>query len=308
MNRRSGKYLIGVNLGFAVNRFPEPKEWVEVIHKIGGKRVQFVADLLNPSLPPSLRAKKIDETLDLCERFGITIDSAFTGAFTRVNHFGSEDKEVREFWLDWFEEYAKQMSAFGVTSIGGHPGILSMRNDQDLNLRRIRVKEIAYSWGRLLDRVSSLGINTILWEPMSISREIGHTIEDALEFQELLEGIGGECFKLCLDLDHGDIESGNPIDTNPVFWIKEFKNRIGALHLKQTTLDRRRNMSFTPKNNEIGTVKGEEIIATLNDSSVSSLSMYLELGFRERNPDDKNAVDDNRISLDYWINCGAQLV
>ena len=307
MNMQTNEYFVGLNLGFAVNRYPEPYEWTDVVNTIGAKRVQFVADLLNPSLPKSHRIKKVDQILKFCEKFGITIESAFTGAFTRVNHFGSEDKEIREFWVEWFVEYAKQSAVLGASSIGGHPGILSLRNDLDPQTRRVRVKEIANCWGQVLEQVNPFGIDTILWEPMSISREIGHTIEDALEFQELLEDIGGESFKLCLDLDHGDIESVNPDDTNPISWIKCFKNKIGAIHLKQTTIDRRKNMSFTKGNNAIGTINGNEILSALEKSSIDSLSMYLELGFRERNPDDQNAIEENSISLEYWKSCGARL-
>lgn len=307
MQQRNNTFSIGVNLGYAVNRYPEPQDWVETVKTIGVKRIQFVADLLNPVLPQSIREKKIALINELCTQNDLMIESAFTGAFTRVNHFGSEDEEVRKYWLSWFFEYAKQMSQLGVTSIGGHPGILSLKSDSNLDTRKKRMLDISIYWQRLLESIEPLGIRTILWEPMSISREIGHTISDATYFQELLERRGGNSFKICLDLDHGDLESDNASDRNPIDWISSFGDRIGALHLKQTTPDRRKHMSFTPENNKNGTVVASEILSALEASSVSSLTMYLELGFRERNPDDRNAIQENALSVVYWKEAGAEL-
>jgi sugar phosphate isomerase/epimerase len=304
---KNSPFFLGVNLGFAVNRYPEPEDWVSSVLKIGVKRVQFVADLLNPSLPVALRRREINRIYSLCQKNEISIESAFTGAFTRVNHFGSSNPEIREYWINWFVEYARQMSIFGVTSIGGHPGIISIANDCDFQVRKNRIHEIAICWEKVLERTSKFGIKNILWEPMSISREIGHTIEDASNFQEILEKRGGNAFKICLDLDHGDIESTNLNDCNPIAWITEFRNKIGALHLKQTSINRRKHMSFTPSNNQIGTVKGAEIMSALRISHVDTLTMFLELGFRERNPDDRNSEEENRVSVEYWKSCGAQI-
>jgi len=164
MQQSDSSYYLGINLGYAVNRYPEPEEWVETINQIGVKRVQFVADLLNPSLPRSFREKKIELIQDLCSHSNILIQSAFTGAFTRVNHFGSEDEELREYWLGWFYDYAEQMIQLGIKSIGGHPGILSLKSDANSDNRKRRLLNIAIYWQRLLERVAPLGIKTILWE------------------------------------------------------------------------------------------------------------------------------------------------
>ena len=53
----SQEYYLGINLGFAVNRYPEPEDWINAVAEIGVNRVQFVADLLNPDLPSNLRLK-----------------------------------------------------------------------------------------------------------------------------------------------------------------------------------------------------------------------------------------------------------
>lgn len=301
------RYNIGINLGFAVNRFPEPEEWIEAVLEIGVRRVQFVADLLNPYLPKNYRKSKIEKIRELCGQHGIIIESAFTGSFTRVNHFGSEDSEIRKYWVNWFIEYAEQMSLLGVSSIGGHPGILSIKNDLNNLERKKRISDIAHCWNIVIQEAEKFGIKRVVWEPMSVSRELGHTIQDALNFQVILESLAPGKFKICLDLDHGDIESGNIDDTNPFKWIETLGSKIGMLHLKQTTPDRRKHMSFTRENNEKGTVDAKEIIRKMIENEVPNCTLFLELGFRERNPDDKLSIVENQISVNHWLDAGAQL-
>jgi sugar phosphate isomerase/epimerase len=300
-------YPIGVNLGFAVNRYPEPHDWIPIVAEgIGVKRVQFVADLLNPSLPGRLRARKVAEINALCERYGIKIESAFTGAYTRVNHFGSEDPEIRNYWVKWFKEYIIQSADLGASSFGGHPGILSLSNDQNPQTREDLLKKVVEAWNELMQFASNLGYKSAAWEPMSISRELGHTLKDARSLQDMFNTVS-EKIGICYDLDHGDLESLDSRDLDPLEWIGEFSSEIKMIHLKQTTLDRRKNMSFTKLNNEIGTVDGRTIISALSESNVSNCTLFLELGFRERNPDDQNVLIEMRESVDYWKLSGSTI-
>ena len=169
-----------MNLGFAVNRYPEPLDWIPTVSEIGVRKVQFVADLLNPELPDSFRAKKTLEINKLSDKYGLTIESAFTGAFTRVNHFGSLEKEVREHWRNWFKKFVQQSCDLGATTIGGHPGILSLKADCDKRTRGEAIEQIAIEWGNILEYGRPFGLQKIIWEPMSISRELGHTLDLSL--------------------------------------------------------------------------------------------------------------------------------
>ena len=45
-------FNLAINTGFAVNRYVEPESWVPIVgKKLGLKRVQLTADLINPVLP-----------------------------------------------------------------------------------------------------------------------------------------------------------------------------------------------------------------------------------------------------------------
>ena len=71
----------------------------------------------------------------MSNKFGFNVYSAFTGAFTRVNHFCHPDEKVREYWLEWFERYADYCSQIGAKKIGSHIGILSIPDN--LKYRKI---------------------------------------------------------------------------------------------------------------------------------------------------------------------------
>ena len=48
-------YRLGINTGFAVNRYSEPEEWTRIVGEdLGLKFVQLTADVLNPDLPPNV--------------------------------------------------------------------------------------------------------------------------------------------------------------------------------------------------------------------------------------------------------------
>ena len=56
-------FELSVNTGFLVNRYTDPDQWVKLVANfININKVQFTADLINPSLPESLIKKKVHET------------------------------------------------------------------------------------------------------------------------------------------------------------------------------------------------------------------------------------------------------
>ncbi len=96
---------LGINLGFAINKYTEPEEWTRIVgEELGLKHVQFVADLLNPFLPKEYIDNQIERIMLNTGKYGISVDSVFTSAFTRVNHLMHPDKECRKIWLQWFKD------------------------------------------------------------------------------------------------------------------------------------------------------------------------------------------------------------
>ena len=52
-------YKLGLNTGFAVNRYSDSDSWTKLVNKCGINSVQFTADLLNPSLPQKIISSQL---------------------------------------------------------------------------------------------------------------------------------------------------------------------------------------------------------------------------------------------------------
>jgi len=125
------KYELGINTGFAINRFPEPEEWIRLVREdLGLKYVQFVADLLNPFLPEEVINEQVNRIKQSANKYSIKIDTTFTSAFTRVNHLMHPDEIQRKLWLNWFKDFFKISASLGARGSGGHFGILSVKGEE----------------------------------------------------------------------------------------------------------------------------------------------------------------------------------
>ena len=97
---------LGINTGFALNRYTTPEQWIPLVkEELDINLVQFTADLLNPSMPEKLLMNIAERTKNLIEKYEIEVESAFTGSFTRVNHFSHPDEEMRMYWVEWFKKF-----------------------------------------------------------------------------------------------------------------------------------------------------------------------------------------------------------
>ena len=294
-------YRLGLNTGFAVNRYSEPEEWTRVINKSGVKYAQFTADLLNVSLPNEIikeQTLKINKSCDINE---IEISSTFTGAFTRVNHLAHPDSKIRDYWIEWFKRFVDLSHNLKSKMIGSHFGIFTTKDNSDKNLRKIRLKENIDAWHKIGEYAIKKKMDCILWEPMSISREQGETLEKCQELQYLVNKNSPIPFKICLDVDHGDLSSKNPEDTNPYSWLTKFGTDSPVIHLKQSLNSKSGHFPFTEEFNNQGKIIPKKVIETLKSIGVLDCDLILELSFREREPADSSVEKVLKESVDYWL-------
>jgi len=294
-------YRLGINTGFAVNRFSEPEEWTRICgENLGIKYIQFTADLLNPYFPDDIIKSNIDRINQSCKKYDLIIQSTFTGAFTRVNHLAHPDSEIRLYWIDWFKKFVDISISLGASSLGSHFGIFTAKDDADKTIRKIRRQQNIDSWHRVGEYAARKGLEFISWEPMSISREQGETINECRRLQNDVNNDSPIPFKLCLDVDHGDLSSKDPRDTDPYAWIDEFSVETAQLHLKQSSKNKSGHWPFTSEYNAIGNIHPDKIITSLKKNNVSNIDLIFEFSFRERQPADSNVISNLVESVNYW--------
>jgi len=295
------KYELSVNTGFLVNRYTDPDQWVKVVaDEIGINSVQFTADLINPSLPDELISRQVDKTKDALERYSVSVKSAFTGAFTRLNNLTHPDVHFREYYQNWFYKFVDISANLGSNSIGSHFGILTQPDLQNDSALIKLTEEAIERWVKIGQYAFDKGIEIIFWEPMSISREFGETIDKANQLNDALNDASDIKFSTCLDVDHGDLESSNPDDTNPYEWLTQCEDRYEMVHLKQSYENKGGHWPFTEEHNQKGKIVPEKVFEAIKKTTPRDIDLVLELSFKERQPADRMSVNHLSESINFW--------
>jgi sugar phosphate isomerase/epimerase len=291
---------LGINTGFAVNRYPLPEQWMKVIEEdLDLRYVQLTADLINPCWSSEILEDLIERIKECKIKYNISIESLMTGAFTRVNHFSHPDKKIRRYWMDWFKKLAETAVRLGASNVSSHLGILCYEDMNNPTRKEYILKETISAWKYLAEYGKEIGLKSLSWEPMSIKREYGETIEETMSIQKLLEGSAIPIY-LCLDVDHGDITSKNPDDFDYKKWLANFASRSPFIHVKQSLPDKGGHYPFIEEYNIKGCVSAKEVISTLKENGAKDPLLLLELSFREREPTDTLVLQYLKESVDYW--------
>lgn len=288
---------LGVNMGFAANKYVEPEVWTQIVgERLGLKYVQFVADLLNAFLPDKVIEQQVERIQAGAERYGLAITSTFLSSYTRVNHFMHPDHEQRQVWLDWFKRFARLSRQLGANSTGGHPGILTFRDYEDEERRELAISEGIKHWQELSWYCKDLGMAYMIFEPMSVPRELANTVEDTRALLDRLNDGAGLPFKLCLDVGHAP----HPADRDPYRWLRELGAVSPIVHIQQTEPDHSRHWPFIEPYNSSGIIVPEKVIAALEESGAADVELIFELYHREAWSSEFSIIEDHRKSVEYW--------
>lgn len=295
------KTRLGINTGFALNRYPEAEEWTRIVGEFLGLRyVQLTATLLNPSLPEKIISSQAKKIRRAAADHGIRIQHTFTDAYTQLNHLAHPDEDTRKYWVGWFKKFAEISAELGAESMGSHLGIFSVRDMKDPKRREFVFRETLHGWAEISDHAKAAGLKYLTWEPMSIPREQGETIKEAERIHRALSRVTSIPMKMCLDVDHGLKTSGNPDDINPYAWIKAFGKEAPVVHIKQTYGAKGGPFPFTAEYNKDGIVKPEKILAALKEAAADDVLLALEINAPGREPWESTFLDSMKASVDYW--------
>src|SRR5437763_2273093 len=141
----------GINLSFAIKRWPEPSVWAKLVREtLGLELVQFTYDLLDPWWPEAVRRPMAAEVRKAASDWGIQIESAFSGlanyCFDGLLH---PDAGGRRASLEWWKRAFDVAVEVGANASGGPLGGMSVADASDLKRREERYRG-------LLDGVAGL--------------------------------------------------------------------------------------------------------------------------------------------------------
>ncbi|MGA2625945.1 MAG: TIM barrel protein [Candidatus Bathyarchaeia archaeon] len=296
-----GKYLLGVNNGWVVKRFPEPEVWAEIAAtKLDTNIIQFSFDLLDPMVDEDILNEIVSRTLDSCKQYGIKLQSCFTGGIAySSNLLLHPSSKMRKYAFEWYSRAIDISRMLHVEDVGGYMGALTVKDFSDAHRRRSLLsgeEEYVTSLSRLC---SKAGLETLLWEIMSISREPPSTIHEA---QDLLQRLRSSPtpVKLCIDVGHTCNPHATDLrDRDPYAWLTELGADSPCVHVQQTDGKRDRHWPFTEEFNKVGIIDGERVLSSLDKSGADMTYIYPEV-FPSFEQHDDQVIDDMVRTMRYW--------
>ncbi len=285
-----------------VNRYAEPEDLVQVLAgDVGIGHVQLTHEFINPSWPTDLVRRLTDRMASACARERLAVTSLMTGPYGRLNHFGHPDPDVRRYYVDWFKTMADIAADLGCPAVGTQYAILTFRDFDDAGRRDAIMAQALSCWREVADHAERRGLRYLFWEPMSVARELGHTQAETQRLQDTIDAAKLAIpLKPMVDIDHGDVTSSNPADTDPFAWARNFATQSPIIHIKQSSMNKGGHWPFTAAYNREGRIQPEPLIAAVEAGGGHDNELCLELAFREREPTDRTVVAAMRESVAFW--------
>jgi len=293
---------LSLNTNPLVNRFADADDLVDTVARdLRIRDLQLTHEFINPSWPAPVVRRLTRRMGAALARTGVRVTSGMTGPYGRLNHFGHPDRDVRRYYVDWFKTFADITADLGGTSVGTQFAILTYR-DFDDERRREELTRIAIDcWAEVARHAKAAGLRSVFWEPMSVGREFGPTIRETLALQARLAAADMAIpMWVMADIDHGDVSSADPADTDPYAWARAVPRVSPIIHIKQSQIDKSGHRPFTAEHNASGRVQPEALLAALAEGGARDNEICLELSFKEREPNDRQVIPQIRESIAFW--------
>jgi D-erythrulose 1-phosphate 3-epimerase len=295
-------FSLSVNTNPLVNRFAEPEDVVSVlVDEIGIGHIQLVHEFINPSWDSKTVKRLTDRMAKSCASKRAQVTSIMTGPYGRLNHFAHPDADVRTYYVKWFKGMVDIAADLNCPAIGTQFGIFTFK-DFDDPVRRSDLMQVALGcWRDVAEHAKLRGLSWMFWEPMSVGRELGHTLQATQELQNWINAAKLPIpLKPMIDIDHGDVSSPNPLDVDPFAWAEKFATQSPIIHIKQSTMNKGGHWPFTAQYNENGRITPQKLLAAVTAGGGTENELCLELAFREREPTDRIVVAALKESVAFW--------
>ena len=293
---------LSLNTNPLVNRFADPKDLITTVARhIKIRDLQLTHEFINPSWGAPVIHKLTKTMQRELQATGVRVTSGMTGPYGRLNHFGHPDADVRQYYIDWFKTFADINAQLGAKSVGTQFAIFTYADYDDPNRREDLISIAIDCWAKVAEHAKSAGLDYLFWEPMSIGREFGHTIESCMALHERLQQTNMAIPLLMMaDIDHGDVTSPNPQDLDPYAWAQATAKASPIIHIKQSSLDKSGHKPFIQQYNENGRIQPAPLLEALAKGGADDNEICLELSFKEREPDDRNVIAHIAESVAFW--------
>ncbi|HZU68330.1 MAG TPA: TIM barrel protein [Ktedonobacteraceae bacterium] len=288
---------LGINTCFAVKRWPEPEQWVRIVHdELGLDCCQFSFDLIDPLFDEEAVQAYADETREVASARGLQIHSTFTGlaaySWSQLLH---PDARLRLAALRWYKRAIEVTARLGAWGTGGHIGAFSVRDFSHTERKSALLTELQEHLSTLSDYASQHGLRFLLFENMAAEREWGHTLDEAQWLDQLDTAVP---LVLCFDVGH--VLRTNTLSATYQNWFAASWRQIPIIHLQQSDLLNDHHWPFTEAYNKQGVIEAGDILqAIAHWQRHEDLYLFLEPIHPFEAPDTL-VLDELRASVTYW--------
>ncbi|SDY96482.1 D-erythrulose 1-phosphate dehydrogenase [Jannaschia faecimaris] len=293
---------LSLNTNPLVNRFAEPNDLIETVARdLRIRDLQLTHEFINPSWEASTIRRLTRDMARALNRTGVRVTSGMTGPYGRLNHFGHPDRDVRRHYVNWFKTFADIIGDLGGTSIGTQFAIFTYRDFDDAARREDLIRTAIDCWAEVAEHAKGAGLDYVFWEPMSVGREFGETIQSCIDLQDRLTATDTAIpMWMMADIDHGDVTSANPDDFDPYAWARAVPRVSPIIHIKQSLMDKGGHRPFTADFNANGRIQPAPLLAAFAEGGAVDNEICLELSFKEREPNDREVIPQIAESVAFW--------
>ncbi|MDQ6661070.1 MAG: sugar phosphate isomerase/epimerase [Chloroflexota bacterium] len=292
---------LGNNTCYAEKRWPEPERWLSIVkQELGLQCCQFSLDLVDPMLDENAIGAYADAVRKCAAANNIVVHSTFTGlaaySWSMLLH---PDEAMRAAAMRWYERAIDFTTRMGARGTGGHLGALSVQDALDEARKDLLIQEMMERLQSLSRYAAQKGLQFLLFENMAVTREWGHSIEEARTLTDLVTR-GGVPLILCIDVGHPcALHTGTP-DDDYLTWLTSPWSHTPVVHLQQTDATGDHHWPFTGEYNRRGSVRAESVLNAIQSwPGNSDVYLFLE-PIHPFEADDALVLRDLRESVQYW--------
>jgi hypothetical protein len=292
------RILLGFNCNCFTNRYDEPGEWAKICAQLDVRHVMFNIDLIDPYWPWDLQRRLCDETLEACARHGVSIHASFGGHHGHQHYLGHPDEACRREAESFFRRAVRQTAYLGGRSFGTCFAIQTVRSQDDPVARSAIIEDALGAYQRLAEYGAEMGLEALAYEMTSVPRE---TCATFAENDYVLERGAGMAIPLrvCLDLGHRNL-AASPEEADHLAWIRRYATRCDVIDCQQTDMRASRHWPFTPEHNQQGVIRGDEVVAAIEESGAEEVLLAFEIRTSAYYPQEHEHLAGLESSVAYW--------
>jgi sugar phosphate isomerase/epimerase len=276
---------LGINLSFALKRWPEPERWAEIVdERLGLRSIQFTLDLIDAWWPQVERSAMARAAKAAADSHGIAMHSAQIGlAGYTYNGLLHPDAAARAIAREWWERSIELASELGAGAAGGPLGALSAADAADPARRDSLYGELLGHVHHLADHARRHGLGGLLVEPTPLPREIPSTVAQT---ERLLADCADTAVPLQLVIDVGHALY-RPLYGEGVTleeWLRPLAPHIGVLHLQNHDFRSDAHWGWPDAR---GSFDPQQLFGTAEACGLGDVPVFLELfsAFEEADED-----------------------